>query len=122
MSTPFKRRNNMRVLVVIIFICSVIAILLFGTSILRIKTMTVEGSEYYSDEKIMAKAGVSLGMHFLQINKKRSIKQVSALPYVELVEMETIFPNTLKLKITQRKPIGYVPFQEHIFQLIKQGK
>ncbi len=122
MSTPFERRNNMRVLVVIIFICSLIAIILFSSSILRIKTITVSGSEYYSDEKIMAKAGVSLGMHVLQISKKRSIKQISTLPYVESVEVETIFPNTLNLKITQRKPIGYVPFSGTYLSIDKTGK
>lgn len=112
----------MRGLVVIIFICSMIAILLFGTPILRIKTITVEGTDYYSDEKIMNKAGISLGMHVLQINKKRSIKQITALPYVELAEIETLFPNSIKVKITQRKPIGYVPFSGTYLSIDKTGR
>ncbi len=122
MSTTFKRRNNMRILFVIIFLCSIIGILLFGTSILRIKTVNIEGSEYYTDEKIMAEAEISKGMHILQVNKKRSTKQISALAYVEHVEVITVFPNTLELIITERKPIGYVPFSGTYLSIDKTGQ
>lgn len=122
MSTPYKRRNSMRFLFVIISICSMIGILLFSTPILRIKAINIEGSEYYTDEQIMAKAGISIGMHMMQLNQKRSIKQVSALPYVDLVEIDILFPNTLQLAITQRKPIGYVPFSGTYLSIDKTGQ
>ncbi len=99
-----------------------IGILLFSTPILRIKVISIEGSEYYTDEQIMAKAGISTGMHLMQLNKKRSIKQVSALPYVDLVEINTLFPNTLQVAITQRKPIGYVPFSGTYLSIDKTGQ
>lgn len=112
----------MRILFVIIFVCSIIGILLFSTPILRVKTINIDGSEYYTDEKIKAEAELSVGMHMLQVNKKRSIKQVSALPYIDLVEIDTILPNELNLTITQRKPIGYVPFSGTYLSIDKTGR
>lgn len=112
----------MRILVTIVFVCGMIGILLFGTSILRVKTISVEGSDFYSDEEIMAKAGVSLGMHIFELNRKRSIQQVAALPYVESVELKRTFPHTLEFKIIQRKPIGYVPFSGTYLSIDKFGR
>lgn len=106
----------------IIFLCSIIGILVFGTSVLRIKTITVEGTDYYTDDAIMAKAGISTGMHILQVSKKRSIKQISALPYVEMVEIDTVFPSVINMRITERKPIGYVPFSGTYLSIDKTGQ
>lgn len=122
MSKAFKRRNNIRFLFAIIFVCSIICMLLFSTPILRVKTISIEGSEYYSDQKIMDQARISVGMHLLQLNKRRSVKEISTLPYIELVQIDRVFPNTLKLTITQRKPIGYVPFSGTYLSIDKTGQ
>lgn len=112
----------MRVLLVLIIVSSIICILLFGTSILRIKTIKVEGNEYYSDQEIMDAAGISQGLHLLQINKKKSSKAISALPYIDQVEIEIIFPTTVQLLVTQRKPVGYVPFTGTYLSIDKVGR
>lgn len=122
MSTEFKRRNNMRFLFLIIFLVSIIGILLFGTPVLRIQTINVVDSDYYTDEKIMGVAGIDVGMHMFQVNKKRLIKKISALPYIEEASADVKLTGELRLIITQRKPIGYVPFSGTYLTIDKTGQ
>ena len=122
MSTRFKRRNNMRFLFLVLFLCSIIGILLFGTPVLRIQSINIVGSDYYTDEKIMGVAGVDVGMHMLQVNKKRLIKKVSALPYIDQVNVDIKLTGELMLTVTQRKPIGYVPFSGTYLSIDKTGQ
>ena len=122
MSTPFKRKDHIRFAVGLIFACSIIGIALFSTSILRVSIVHIEGSQHYDEEKIMSAAGLSKGMHILQVNKKRSVKGLLKLAYLDGAKVDTIFPNTLQIIINERKPIGYVPFTGTYLSIDKTGK
>lgn len=117
-----KRRNGIRFFIVLIFICIIISILLFGTPIWYVKSIDIQGNKYYTQEEILAQVGGANGMHILQFNKKRAIKQLIELPYIETVEINIIYPASVQINIAERKAIGYVPFAGTYLCIDKKGQ
>lgn len=112
----------MRILFLFIFICIIICILLFGTSIFRVKKVEVEGSSYYSEAELVSQAGISDQMNILQVSKKRSSQQLLELPYIKAAEIEIMYPAGVKIIISERRPIGYVPYSGTYLSIDKTGQ
>ena len=122
MPQTFKRRNKMKIIVAIIFVGSIMGIVLLGTPIWHINLVAIEGNAYYSNEEIIYEAGISDQMHILQLNKKRSIKGLLKLPYIDRAEISVSYPSSVKITIVERKPIGYVPFSGTYLCIDKKGR
>lgn len=122
MSRAYKRRKKTKLIWILILLFIIIAIVLFGTSIWNISTVSIEGSSYYSKQEIMEKAGILQDMHILKVNKKRSTKQLLKLPYINTATISASYPNAIKIRLTERKPIGYVPFSGTYLSIDKTGQ
>ena len=122
MSKTIKRKNHMGFLVLLIFISIIICILLFGTSIFHIRNIIIEGNEYYAEEEILSQAGISKGMHILKTNKKNVSQRLLELSYLKSAQINTVFPNVIEIEVTERKPIGYVPFSGTYLVIDKVGQ
>jgi len=117
-----KRRKKARGIFVTILIFSIIGMIILSTPIWNINTIDIEGNLYYNNEEIMHQAEIAKKMHILKINKKRSINELQKLPYIHIAEVDVQYPNTVKIKLVERKAIGYVPFSGTYLSIDKMGQ
>jgi len=76
---------------------------LFG---LTVADITVEGRETTDRETILEALGVGLGTPILAANPTRAKEQLEALPWVRTAVIERRLPDTLYVRLVERKPLA----------------
>ena len=79
-----------------------------GTSLLglTVADITVEGRETTDRETILAALAVGLGTPILAANPTRAKEQLEALPWVRTAVIERRLPDTLYVRLVERKPLA----------------
>src|SRR5271163_354591 len=79
-----------------------------GTGLLglTVADITVEGRETTDRETILAALGVGLGTPILAANPTRAKEQLEALPWVRTAVIERRLPDTLYVRLIERKPLA----------------
>lgn len=92
------------------------------TMFFRINVMIVEGNERYTDEQIIAAAGVQPGDNLVLLNKY-SVKQAvfDQLPYVETVAISRKYPDALILSVTECTAAAALPGGGGMWWLMSSG-
>src|SRR6516165_715993 len=73
---------------------------------LTVADITVEGRETTDRETILAALGVELGTPILATNPTRAKEQLEALPWVRTAVIERRLPDTLYVRLVERKPLA----------------
>ncbi len=95
------------------YILSFIIVLLIAVLLLPIydiKRITINNNYFYSDEEILKKTNLSVGMNVFSVTKSRVVESLGELPFVKEAEIRYKFPNEITIDIEEVEPIGYVPF------------
>lgn len=90
------------------FIVLLIAILMLP--ICDIKTITINNNQFYSDDEIIKKVNLSVGMNIFSVSKRGVIKSLNELPFISEAELHYKFPSEIIINVEEVEPIGYVPF------------
>ena len=79
-----------------------------GTGLLglSIADITVEGRETTDRETILAALGAGPGTPILAVNPTRAKEQLEALPWVRTAVIERRLPDTLYVRLVERKPLA----------------
>ena len=79
-----------------------------GTGLLglTVADITVEGRETTDRETILEALGVGLGTPILAANPTRAKEQLEALPWVRTAVIERRLPDTLYVRLVERKPLA----------------
>ena len=79
-----------------------------GTGLLglTVADITVEGRETTDRETILAALAVGLGTPILAANPTRAKEQLEALPWVRTAVIERRLPDTLYVRLVERKPLA----------------
>jgi cell division protein FtsQ len=79
-----------------------------GTGLLglTVADIRVEGRETTDRETILAALGVGLGTPILAANPTRAKEQLEALPWVRTAVIERRLPDTLYVRLVERKPLA----------------
>ena len=95
------------------YILSFIIVLFIAVLMLPIcdiKTITINNNQFYSDDEIIKKGNLSVGMNIFSISKRGVIQSLNELPFVSQAELHYKFPGEIIINIEEVEPIGYVPF------------
>lgn len=82
---------------------------LFGTSLLGVREIEVEGTDVTTVEAVRDAAGVMLGTPMLRLDTGAIAERIRALPPVAQVDIRRSFPYTLVITVTERSPAAVVP-------------
>lgn len=82
---------------------------LFGTSVLGVRTVEVVGTEVTTIEAVQVAAAVSIGTPMLRLDTEAIAQRVGALPPVAQVDVRRSLPHTLVITVTERTPAAVVP-------------
>lgn len=106
---------------ILIGILAGIILFLFVSPVFNIKEIEITGAEEISESVYKAMSGIDIDENIFSVNKSNIIKAIKQEPYVEKVEIKTIYPSKVKISITERK-ISYLAEKDgRYFYLDKNG-
>ena len=109
----FKRGKKAGIKILIAL--GVIAVFLGGAAFLldkyNIKTVYVEGNVHYTEEEIKSfvKTG-ALGNNSLYLSAKYRNTGVEDIPFVDVMDVTILSPDTIKISVYEKAVIGYVKY------------
>ncbi|NLK21412.1 MAG: FtsQ-type POTRA domain-containing protein [Epulopiscium sp.] len=116
-----KQPKTMRFLILIILIV-IFMLAIFISPVFSIRQILLHGNEHYSKEEIIEKMGIKVGENIFLFKKDKAYKALLDDSYIEMVQISIHWPNTIEVKINERKPIGYVPYLGTYLYIDKDGR
>jgi cell division protein FtsQ len=101
---------------------ALVAWLLFASSVLGLRDITVTGSQIAGPDTVRAAAGVAQGTPLLSLDTGRVAARIrAALPSVRDVQVRRQLPHTLVITVTERSAVAVVPEQGGFAVLADDG-
>ncbi len=115
-----RRLDRRPVLLAALAAVAVVALLAFAYAgpLLVVRTATVTGPSLPREELVRAAAGIRLGQPLAQVDTRGMSERVSALPFVEHVDVSRSWPSTLRLVVTVRQPAAVVQVPGGGYQVV----
>jgi cell division protein FtsQ len=85
----------------------VLAWLIGFSSVLGVRSVTVKGARTITAEQVREAAGIRPGTPLLRLDKAAVKRRVAALPAVRTVAVDTAYPSTVTLTVTERVAVAY---------------
>ena len=90
---------------------AVLGLLLLILPTFRVKTVTVEGNSFYSDEQIIACAGIGIGEEILALDADAAVDRILAgCPYVDSVSVRSKSPTSICIEVREKTNLMYTAF------------
>jgi len=102
-----RQKNRLGRFVMLVLVVSMAA-LLMRSRIFVIQEIRVVGNSVKSSQEVAALSGLTLGMSIYNVNKDTVAGNLSADPYVEVINVRTEMPHTVVLEIRERTPCAAV--------------
>lgn len=101
--TKHRRRRNMSLYYLMIFIiCILVLFVLSRTVLFNINEYIIRGNERYSDEEILSAAGLKIGKNMYNLNLDSLEERVmDEYIYVDDIEMKRSLPDKLIINVTE---------------------
>lgn len=119
-----KRRGRFGLLyklLSVLAICVVIVVAL--TLFFRVNTIDVTGESRYSEAEIIEASGLNTGDNLLLMNKYAIAKDLQRkLPYIALVRINRVLPDTLAIDVTESKAALAVVQEGYTWLVSPEGK
>ena len=98
-----------------------VALLFFVTVcffVFKLRNVSVEGNEMYSDDEIIAGAGISGLSNFFFVTEKSVVSHLAeSYPAVRSVTVEKTIPSTVRIMVEESNPFFYLTLGVHTFIL-----
>ena len=123
MRQPQRKKPNQKALRILRFgmlisgaVIAVLALVLILLPMIKINKIVVEGNNYYDDEYVIEKAGISVGDELFGWNMQASCDAIMAnYPYAENIYVSITFPFTVKIEIVEKPGVMYAAHQNQYF-------
>lgn len=89
--------------------------------IFNVKNIKVEGNSYLSEEQVISLSRIEIENNMFKYNKKEIIKNIKENAYIENVEVKRSIPDTVEIKITERKTSFMIQFANAYAYINNQG-
>lgn len=89
--------------------------------IFNVKNIKVEGNSYLSEEQVISLSRIEIENNMFKYNKKEIIKNIKENAYIENVEVKRSIPDTIEIKITERKTSFMIQFANAYAYINNQG-
>ena len=105
-----RRRGRFSILYKLLSILLIAAAILTGCIVFfRVDQIVVSGETRYTDEQIVAAAGVEQGENLFRLNKFDMVRQIrSKLPYIDTIAISRKLPDTLVITVTPSTPAAVI--------------
>lgn len=119
-----KKRKNivLKILIFLMLIAVLLGVCVHFLSSYTVTTVYVEGNLHYSTEEIqnMVMNG-PLGHNSLYLSMKYKEKGVENIPFVDVMDVDILAPDTIKITVYEKSLAGYVEFMDTYMYFDKDG-
>lgn len=109
---PHGPRRRWLVLGSVVVAALVLGWLVGYSSVLGVRTVTVTGEQRVSAGQITGAAGIRHGAPLARLDTGAIRERVAAIPAVRSVTVDTSYPSTVRIRVSERIPVGYRPSPE----------
>jgi cell division septal protein FtsQ len=100
-----------------------------SVTLFSVKSIEVSSTRHLTRDEILGLAGVEQGKDLLRMNLKRMGEHILQNPWVETVQINRYFPDTVSITITEREPVAivnmgfiyYLDKKGNVFKVLNQG-
>ena len=92
-----------------------------GEIICKIKEITVTGTVRLDESEIIEQSGVKKGTSLLFLPRRKVEQRLAALPEIYSATVTKDFPNTVSIRVQERKPAALLLDQSHFWLLDCEG-
>lgn len=118
-----RRKANRRLVILLLLFFIMILIVAYTQSPLsRVQTITVTGSELYSDVDIIHQTGLTNQTNIWKVNQTAIAGKLQQLPEVKSAEIKIHWPNTVLIQIKENKVVGYLNQGNYYLPVMENGK
>lgn len=118
-----RRRNVPLYCFCVIILVLGIGILLSVTLFFNIKKINVKGDVDYSNEDIISVSGISTGDNMVRLDAKKAGDNIlSSMVYIEEVNIDKKYPDTLEINVTRCVAVANVQIDDKYLLASKKGK
>ena len=118
-----KKRKKRRIITSLLLIAIVLGGTVFAlvSPIFNIQNIQVSGNEQVASDTIESLSGLSDGQNIFKFLKKNVINDIKKEPYIESVEVKRVLPNTIQIKVKERKKRFAIKFLNSYAIINSQG-
>lgn len=107
----------------LVVIISVLFVIVSFTVLFKVRNISVQNCEKYSQQEVIEASGIQKGSNLLILNKSKVKKNVcEKFPYVQDVEIIKKLPNSVEIHLNLEVPDFFIEYNEEYFLISKSGK
>lgn len=116
------RRIGIKILILLIILAIILGIGYYVLDTYRIETVYVEGNVHYTEEEVksIVMDGV-LGDNSLYLSLKYKNKGVENIPFVDVMDVTILSPDTIKISVYEKALAGYIKYLDAFMYFDKDG-
>jgi len=117
-----KKRTGIKILIIFAFFAILLGVVGYIFKTYTIQTVYVEGNVHYSEEEIrdIVMAG-PLGDNSLYLSLKYKNRGVESIPFVDVMDVSILSPDTIKITVYEKALVGYVRCMDTYMYFDKDG-
>ncbi len=117
-----RKSVGLKILLFLMFVAVILGVGFYLLSHYSVTTVYVEGNLHYSTEEIqnMVMEG-PLGQNSLYLSVKYKDKGVENIPFVDVMDVDILAPDTIKITVYEKSLAGYVEFMDTYMYFDKDG-
>lgn len=117
-----RKRFGLKILIALVVIAGVLGCILYVSEVYRIQNVYVEGNVHYSEEEIKEIVmNGPLGNNSLYLSMKYKNKGVEDIPFVDVMDVSILSPDTVKITVYEKALAGYVKYLDTYMYFDKDG-
>lgn len=119
--TKKSRGNKVFILLLLLFFIVIILFLYFQSPLSKLSEVEISGNTIVGQEQLLQQAKLTIGMSFFNFKKSEVKKTLEQMVEIEQVEVERVFPNKLKLGVTEYPLVAYWFKDNQLFPILSSG-
>ena len=117
-----RRREGVVIMGVLLLLATLVAVGYYVISSYQIKTVYVEGNVHYTEEEIKEFVMEGpLGDNSLYLSLKYRNKGVEGIPFVDVMDVSILAPDTIKIRVYEKILTGYIKYLDTYMYFDKDG-
>lgn len=117
-----KKANRRLVFLLLLFFSLIACVSYFQSPLSRVKNINVIGNEIYSVDQIVAHSKITTEQNIWKMDKTKVSSDIKNLPEIKKVKIKMVFPNTVKITVSEYERIAYIADETSFYPVLENGK
>ncbi len=118
-----RRKANIRLIfLLLLFFSLIIFVVYFQSPLSHVNKIEVSGNSVYSSDELISATGLTSATNIWNVDKNKIEKKLKKLTELKSAQVQTIFPNTVSITVTEYKRIAYIMKEKSYLPVLENGK